>query len=333
MLFPFQYAGLNFLRHRLLVVINLDDLGREKYQFFTADRSRIMEKDLTRGFLDKVVSALAANEKLREINSIIGELSVSSSIDKDFLDDISRQVKNRFSRFLKTGTIIPSRFGRTYGETSEEVFEDHIAVFEITTKKRQFYKDENIVFFLTTKAHKKVNERELIYMYVDDSQYYNFVAAFMNGRIQYTINANTIKPGMHSIEFSHYKNNIIANLSEKIVFEVLNEKAPETQVKSETKELDLKILVVEEDSLICDVSKNEIDKEIIVKLCLDGDLLKSEVYGISSSSDEISMIKNKLIKPISLFSLFYLEVYNSIEKDEEKNDLMISFIRSFLAST
>lgn len=326
-------AGLNFLRHRLLVVINLDDLGREKYQFFTADRSRIMEKDLTRGFLDKVVSALAANEKLREINSIIGELSVSSSIDKDFLDDISREVKNRFSRFLKTGTIIPSRFGRTYGETSEEVFEDHIAVFEITTKKRQFYKDENIVFFLTTKAHKKVNERELIYMYVDDSQYYNFFATFMNGRIQYTINANTIKPGMHSIEFSHYKNNIIANLSEKIVFEVLNEKAPETQVKSETKELDLKILVVEEDSLICDVSKNEIDKEIIVKLCLDGDLLKSEVYGISSSSDEISMIKNKLIKPISLFSLFYLEVYNSIEKDEEKNDLMISFIRSFLAST
>lgn len=326
-------AGLNFLRHRLLVVINLDDLGREKYQFFTTDRSRIVDKDLTRGFLDKVIRALATNEKLREINSIIGELSVSSSIDKEFLDDISREVKNKFSRFLKTGTIVPSRTGRSYGEKSEEVFEDHIANFEITTKRRQFYKDENIVFFLTTNAQKKVNERELIYMYIDDSQYYNFIATFMNGRIQYTINANTVKPGIHSIEFSHYKDNLIANLSEKIVFEVMNEKMPESRERSETKELDLKILVVEEDSLICDVSKNEIDKEITVKLCLDGDRLKSEVYGISSSSDEISLIKNRLIKPISLFSLFYLDLYNSIESDEEKNDLIISYIRSFLAST
>jgi hypothetical protein len=37
-------AGLNFLRYRLLVVINLDILGTEKYKFFTTDSVSINSK-------------------------------------------------------------------------------------------------------------------------------------------------------------------------------------------------------------------------------------------------------------------------------------------------
>lgn len=50
-------AGLNFLKYRLLVTINLDVLGTEKYKFFTSNRSQIKNIDLTRGFLDKVIYA------------------------------------------------------------------------------------------------------------------------------------------------------------------------------------------------------------------------------------------------------------------------------------
>lgn len=53
--------GLSFLKYRLLVHINLDVLGNEKYQFFTTDRSRIKNTDLTEGFLDKVIKEISVN--------------------------------------------------------------------------------------------------------------------------------------------------------------------------------------------------------------------------------------------------------------------------------
>lgn len=326
-------AGLNFLRYRLLVVINLDILETEKYKFFTTDRARIVDSDLTHGFLDKVIKALATTEKLKEINSIIAEKSVSSSIDQDLLDEVTKQVKSSYSKFLKTNSIIPGTSGVRYHPSEEEIYEDHIVTLDITSEKREFYKDENVVFIITTKAQKHINEEAMINCYVDDKAFYNLTKNSMNARIQYSINAGAIKPGVHTIQFVYYpsnNNNIMQ--TEKIPFNVKDEKTPEKNKNTPSKGLDLNIVIVDEATLICDVARDLVNKKIEIKLCLESDQLTSEVYGVSSSSDEISKIKNKIIKPIVLFSLFLGDKYDNIEKDEDKNTLMISYIKAFIGS-
>lgn len=325
-------AGLNFLRYRLLVVINLDILETEKYKFFTTDRARIIESDLTHGFLDKVVKALATTQKLVEINGIIGEKSVSSAIDQSLLEEVSRQVKNEYSKFLKTGSVIPGKSGRHYNQTPEEIYEDHIALLEITSTKRTFNKDENVVFVVTTKAQKHVNEEAIIGCFLNDKNYNDLQRNFMNGRIQYSINAGVLKPGTYTIQFIYFMNSTSIMQTEKIVFEVANEKTSEKENNTPTKGLDLNIVIVDEATLICDVARDQINKKIDIKLCLDSDQLRSEVYGLSASSDEISKIKNRIIKPIVLFCLFYGDLYDNIEMDEAKNKVILSFIKAFVGS-
>jgi hypothetical protein len=120
--------------------------------------------------------------------------------------------------------------------------------------------------------------------------------------------------------------------TEKVSFEVTNEKTVEKENNTPTKGLDLNIVIVDEATLICDVARDQINKKIDIKLCLDSDQLRSEVYGISSSSDQISKIKNQIIKPIVLFSLFYGDLYDEIESDEVKNKVMLSFIKAYVSS-
>lgn len=325
-------AGLNFLRYRLLVVINLDVLETEKYKFFTTDRARIVDSDLAHGFLDKVIKALASTPKLIEINGIIGEKSVSASIDQSLLEEVSKQVKNEYSKFLKTGSIIPGKPGHHYKETAEEIYEDHIVSLEITSKKREFFKDENITFVITTKAQKHINEEAIIGCFINEKSYNNLQRNFMNGRIQYSINSGVLKPGIYTIQFMYFKNTTSIMESEKVDFEIINEKTLEKDNNSPTKGLELNIIIVNEATLICDVARDQVNKKIDVKLCLDSDQLRSEVYGLSASSDGISKIKNLIIKPIVLFSLFYGEFYDNLELDEDKNRLILSFIKSFVSS-
>lgn len=324
-------AGLNFLRYRLLVVINLDILGTEKYRFFTTDRARIIDSDLTHGFLDKVIKSLATNEKLKEINEIIGEKSISSSIDQDLLNDVSKTVKSEYNKYLKTGTLFNGKRGIHYDPTPEDIYEDHIVSLEITSSRTEFYKDENVVFVLTTKAQKHINEESLIYQYINDKTFYGSHKSFMNGRIQYTINAGTLKPGAYNTEFSFINGSNILT-SKKIDFIIKDEKTPEKTPNNPTKGLDIEIIPIKESSLICDVSKNLIEKKITINLCLETDRLITEIYGVSSSSDEIARIKNMIIKPIVLFSLFYGNNYDKLV-DDEKNDVILSFIKTYLSIT
>ena len=270
---------------------------------------------------------------MKEINSIIAKKSVSSSIDQDLLDEVTKQVKSSYSKFLKTNSIIPGTSGVRYHPSEEEIYEDHIVTLDITSEKREFYKDENVVFIITTKAQKHINEEAMINCYVDDKAFYNLTKNSMNARIQYSINAGAIKPGVHTIQFVYYpsnNNNIMQ--TEKIPFNVKDEKTPEKNKNTPSKGLDLNIVIVDEATLICDVARDLVNKKIEIKLCLESDQLTSEVYGVSSSSDEISKIKNKIIKPIVLFSLFLGDKYDNIEKDEDKNTLMISYIKAFIGS-
>lgn len=73
--------------------------------------------------------------------------------------------------------------------------------------------------------------------------------------------------------------------------------------------------IIDEATLICDVARDTVNKKITVKLCLESNQLRSEVYGLSASSDEITKTKNRIIKPIVLFSLFYDEFYDAITND------------------
>lgn len=327
-------AGLNFLKYRLLVTINLDVLGTEKYKFFTSDRSQIKNTDLTRGFLDKVIYALSQIDKLKEINTIIAEKSINSSIDQALLDDLSKEVKGQYEKYLKSGNLLPSTHnqGNHYTPDDEEIYDDHISQLDITSSKRQFYIDQTLNFVVTTKAQKHVNSEAMIYMFIDDKQNYDFSRNVMNGRISYAITGGKVKAGTHTIQFMYFSNNRIDIKSEKAAFEILNEKTPDKNIKQPEKSLDLNIIIKDEATLICDVSKNKVDKKITVFLCLDTDELRSEVYGLQKSADDIALIKNKLIKPISLFGLFYSDYYEKIESDEEKNRLILTFIKSFILS-
>lgn len=323
-------AGLNFLRNRLLVVINLDILGTEKYKFFTSDRSQIKNTDLTRGFLDKVINALSNVDKLKEMNTLIAEKSINSSIDKNLLDDLSHEVKNQYSKYLRNGVLLPSsrENGHKNNETDEEIYEDEITKLEFTTSKDKFYVDQTINFVVTTGAQRHINEQALIYMYIDGNSFYDMTKNVMNGRINYSIMPGKIKPGKHTIEFAYFKNGEETFKTKESIFEILNDVSPEKTKKEQSKELDLEIKILEEASLILDISKDPTTKKITVCLCFDGDELRSEVYGNQRSTDEINSIKSKIIKPVSLFGLFYNDMYEKIDTDDEKNRLILTFIKT-----
>lgn len=327
-------AGLNFLRYRLLIVINLDNLGSEKYKFFTTDRNHIKETDQTRGFLDKVVAAISNVDKIKEINSIIAEKAINSNIDNDLINDISKEVKGLYNNFLKGGSAISrGGNGHHYEPSNEEEYLDHIDEISITTSKKTFYSDQSVNIILTTGAQKHINKNALIYAYIDGNANYNFTPSFMNGRIQYSWNAKNFTPGVHTIQFKYFRNEFDFLDSNSIAIEILNEKAPQNEKKQNDKALNLKINIVAEQELICDISKNKDTGDIIANLCLDTDDMVSEVYGYNSTTDKIKETQTKIIKPIVLFALFQGENYDTIENVGDKNKVIISFVRAYLAST
>lgn len=156
--------------------------------------------------------------------------------------------------------------------------------------------------------------------------------SFMNGRIQYAWDAKTLKPGVHQIQFRYFKDSDSLE-SNILVIEILDKNMPETKKKENEKALDLKINIVSEQELICDISKNKETGSIIANLCLETDDMVSDVYGFNSAAEKIKETQSKIIKPIVLFTLFMGESYDSIESANKKNKLIVSFVRSFLTSS
>lgn len=326
-------TSLNFLQYRLLIVINLDVLGLEKYKFFTSDRSRIRETDKTRGFLDKVFEALRNINELKEINEIISEKSVSNQVDNELTQRIEGNIKNVYNNYLKGGKVSPSPRTRHHVTPDEE--EDYlqeIKDLEISIGDPQYYSDQNINLILKTGAQKHVNENAMIYMMINDHGFYSFSASYMNGRIQYTINGKTLKPGVYQVQFNYYKDNKLEIESNKVAIEVLDEKTPDTTKKETSKYIDFKIVQVTEAESICEVVKDDVEKKITVYLCLDVDQMKSSVYNALGSDDKINEIKGKIIEPICLFALMMDKKYDEIEEAEEKNKIIISFVQSLIGS-
>ena len=326
-------TGLNFLQYRLLIVINLDVLGMEKYKFFTSDRARIKETDKTRGFLDKVFQAIKNIDELKEINHIISEKAVTRDIDSELTKEIGEKVKSIYNKMLKGGNVAPNPGHRPKATPdNEEDYLQEINDIEISISKTQFYSDQIINIILKTGAQKHVNENALIYMFVNDHAYYSYSTSFMNGRIQYTINALSLKPGVYQIHFEYYKDENLALVSNKVQIEIIDEKTPIIEKNEKNKIFDFHIHPVDEAELICDVIKNEVDKKIDIYLCLNTDQMKSEVFGYSTSDEKINEIKTKIIQPICLFVLFMDKSYDSIGETEKKNKIIINFVKSIISS-
>lgn len=322
-------AGLSFLQYRLLVDINLDVLGKDKYRFFTTDRSRIQESDLTKGFLDKVIEALQNEKTIVDMNNYIASQSINSNIDNDLISNISNNVKSIYNKYLKSGNnILNIKRGKHITPDDEEIYYDTIQKFEITTSKQNFYKNENINIVLTTGAKKNVNDKAKIYMFIDGKQNYNHSESIMNGRIQYTL--SDIPVGMHKVQFDLYNDQFeIERSSNEFEFAVVNDLKQKAESLTKNKDLELNIILVEEKELIIETSKNIVDKKIDIMLCLNHNLLVNNIYGKTSSNDEIQVFKNQLLEPIILFTLFMGENYDNIEDVDKKNDLILSFCNTF----
>ena len=328
-------TGLNFLRYRLLVVINLDVLGIEKYKFFTSDRSRIRETDKTRGFLDKVFESLNNINELKEINRIISEKAINQNIDNELADQIAEKVKGKYNKMLKGGKPSFLKGTRPHATPSpEEDFAQEIQELVISMANTKFYKDQNINIILKTGAQKHVNNSPstLIYMLVNGKSFYSLDISYMNGRIQYMISSRTLKPGIYNIMFQYFKDDKLALESNEIPIEILDELTPEKNNPTKDKILDFKIKFINEAETICDIVKNESEKTITAYLCFTTDQMKSDVFGINTPIEEINELTNKLAEPVCLFALFLDKAYDSLEKSEDKNTLIISYIKSILES-
>lgn len=326
-------AGLSFLQYRLLVDINLDVLGKDKYRFFTTDRSRIQDSDLTKGFLDKIINALQNEKTIVDMNNYIASQSVNSNIDNELINNIANNVKSIYNKYLKSGNkILNVRSGKHITPDNEDIYYDTIQRFEITTAKQVFYKNESVNIVLTTDAKKSVNDKAKIYMFIDGKQNYNHTESVMNGRIQYTLNDLSI--GNHKIQFDLYNENFeLERNSNEFEFAILENLKQKDESLKKDKELELNIMLVEDKELIIETSKNIIDKKIDIMLCLNHELLVNNIYGKSSSNDEIQIFKNQLLEPIILFTLFMGKNYDEIEDINKKNDVILSFCNTFYISS
>lgn len=331
-----QNIGLNFLRYRLLVIINLDKLGKEKYKFITSNRQNIKNSDMTKNFLDKIVQQLSVNPLLKELNKKIADMMISTSIDQTKLSEIKEKVKNQYKKYQINIKKIPSHMttGHHNSEVEEKNFSDTIEILKITSTKTSFYRDQSINFILTTNAQRRVNREANICMFIDDKHHNEVDITWLNGRISYTIMPKKIFVGNHKVHFEYFPpHNMTTNnkylVSNALTFTILNQLSPDNTKKEYKKDLNLDIQQIDGADLILSVSKDKINKKITVYVCLNHQMLKNNVY-LVYSENEISKIKKEILKPIALFGLFYDEQYNKINSTEEKNKLITNIVKSFI---
>lgn len=323
-------ASLNFLQYRLLVVVDLDILGNEKYQFFTTDRSSLKKSDLANGFVDSIVDALSKDQILMGINQRVAEKSLSANIDNDLLKEISKEVKSYYQNFLAGGYVrLAGHTGIPLHE-NEEVYLDHIEGIKITSVKDKFYSNEDVKVILSTGAMKSVNENAEIFAYIDGRASYSLMKTCFNGRIQFIFSSKDIGVGFHEILFSFYENSIEVSTTPSFPFEVVDSVSDEP-ARAVRMDLDLNIFQVDNQELIVSVSKNLERKKIDIYLCLQHDML-APVYGKKANSDTVNTIKARLIKPVTMYALLLDSIYEDLESVDKKNKMMAAFAQSIIAS-
>ncbi len=316
--------GLNFLQYRILVNIDLDNLGKDKYNFFTTDRSKMKETEKAKGFEDDIIRRLVNEEPLIELNRIISEMSISSEIDEEIKKEVEDAVREEYMDFINKSTFetVNRKSGKNIGGRESEVeYFDTINDLTITNSQKEYYMNSRITINVETGARKDINNKEKIDLFLNEKGIYPN-PTYMNGRITYILDA--LKPGEYEIFASCLNSNIESN---KYKFTVIDEKSKEI-VKVPKNSVDIRINIVEDKDYICQVSKKDNDghKTIYVDICFDHEILS---YLFDNKTDtQVTELKNKLLKPISIFNLI-LDTVNDEELDiETRNKFTEANIRS-----
>lgn len=319
-------AGLSFLQYRLLVVINLDVLGKEKYRFLTTDRSQIREIELTKGFIDEVIKGLKNEESILYLNSLIMKNSISSKLSGKNLDEVSNRIKELYQSYLSYRGEYSNQDGgnKKRNDGLKKDYLDHIEELRILNSKDQYYYKDVINIFLYTGARKEVNSGAKIYAFLNDESYPDFDKSVMNERLQYSLTG--LQPGKYEIEFYYFENEIDNIKSNKYEFYVINEENPDMTKKYQAKFLNIRVDLVQDKELIVDVVRNETEKSIQINVCENHPKLAS-VYG-KSNTEKITRFKNLILAPMTYYALVLDKIYDNIDDPGKKNEIILAFLNA-----
>lgn len=318
-------AGLGFLQYRLLVNIDLDCLGIEKYKFFTTDRSKIKDSELTNGFVDKVIKNLAESETLKTLNQIIAEKSIKSSVDEEFVNQLTEEIKDEYLEFLTSNENQKHFNPRKTNDVEVEkpVCYDYIETLHISNTKEFYKKDEAIRIILITNAYKDVNKKQKFYTFLDDKQIQPESVNYMNGRVQFVY--TDLAVGEHSLKYVIFGDS--SKESNTYSFTIEKDKL-EQKTNTAKKHLNLKINPMQRDSCEYIIDVIRTDDSIVVNYCMEHSCLDSLFYGMSQN--DIDTKRLSLHKPMILFTLLLKDNYDKIESVEEKNNIIIAYLKSLI---
>lgn len=323
-------SGLTQLKYRLLVVINLDLLGKDKYKFFTTDRSQIKVNDDSRGLLDEIVLKISSEEKLRDLNSKIASLSLNKGIDDEKQKIIANKVKDQYAKYLKNeGKMKFTHPSKPHRPKPRKDYLDHIESLEIVTSREFFYKDEQINIMLSTGADKYVNEQAHIYCYLNGKQFTLMVPTFSKGMITYKADKGDIKVGHYDLQFEYFDTNNNSIQSNIFAFDVLDEESDPNKPEKHTKVPNIEYRCNPEAELIMDIAKIESEGKVIVTYNNQHQLLYAEVYGKKAQESELKDLTDEYLGPTTLFALFMNEEYENLD-NYKKNKIIINFIKAQL---
>ncbi len=152
----------------------------------------------------------------------------------------------------------------------------------------------------------------------------------MNARIKFDFPSfkNKQNVGKHKIYFAYFDKTCKMHNTENFEFEILDQESPEKIIKNYTKDLDIVLNIVKQKDTILEISNNKIEKKIVLNLCLDKEIL-SDIYDDLPDESAINNFKINVRVPVCIFALSLQEKYTELN-DEQKNTLIISYIRSIL---
>lgn len=327
-------GGLNQLRYRLLVVINLDLLGKAKYKFFTTDRSQIKVTEDSKGLLQAVVQKICHEPKLVELNSRIAGLALSKGLDAEDIARIADQVKNEYSQYVKNGGLVKYTHPTNPPKPpNQKDYADHVVELTIISNKNEFCKDEEVFFMLKTGAEKYVNQNAHIYAYIDSHATTVLLPTFSRGVISWKATAKEVGYGKHSVFFNYYGDNRETIESEKFVFEVFDRNSSQNNSPvKHSKTPNIEIGCNPNAELIIDLARNEEEGKIIVTYNNVHQLLYDQVYGKQAKESDLKEVTDRYLKPVILFILFMGDAYENIEKEVDKNQMVVNFIKAQLTT-
>lgn len=320
-------AGLGFLQYRLLVNIDLDCLGTEKYKFFTTDRSKIKDSELTNGFVDKVIKNLSESETLKTLNQIIAEKSMKSSVDEEFVNQITEEIKDEYLDYLTNDENQKHFTPRPYiprPEPEKPVCFDYIESLYISNTKENYKKDESIRIILVTNAYKDVNKANKFYTFLDNKSVQPESINYMNGRVQFVYTDWSI--GEHKLKYVVF-NGDSNKESNEYSFTIENDKLAQKN-NANKKHLNLELIPMERGACEYIIDVNRSVSGICVKYCLEHECLDKLFYGMSQNDIDIKRLS--LCKPMILFTLLLKDSYDKIESDKEKNNIILAYLRSMM---